>query len=113
MSFTRRPGSGHPRQTKSSRRPPHRKKCTRTANCFIAHHPGTGRTFTRGPCVFSNHTKAPSLRAFGIAAPITWATLDAPIDAFVWSGAAHGETGLQRNGTRSSLATRIHIQSQQ
>ncbi|GFU87987.1 uncharacterized protein TNCV_1335561 [Trichonephila clavipes] len=26
----------------SSRRPPHRKKCTRTANCFIARHPGTG-----------------------------------------------------------------------
>ncbi|GFT84252.1 integrase catalytic domain-containing protein [Trichonephila clavipes] len=28
-----------------------------------------------------------------------------PIDASVWSGAAHEETGLQRNGTRSSLAT--------
>ncbi|GFS63853.1 transposable element Tcb2 transposase [Trichonephila clavipes] len=26
------------------------------------------------------------------------------IDASVWSGAAHKETGLQRNGTRSSLA---------
>ncbi|GFY30979.1 transposable element Tcb2 transposase [Trichonephila clavipes] len=31
MLFTRRPGSGRPRQTdQSSRRPPHRKKCTRT-----------------------------------------------------------------------------------
>ncbi|GFU63664.1 HTH_Tnp_Tc3_2 domain-containing protein [Trichonephila clavipes] len=28
-----------------------------------------------------------------------------PIDASVWRGAAHEETGLQRNGTRSSLAT--------
>ncbi|GFU57185.1 uncharacterized protein TNCV_2062561 [Trichonephila clavipes] len=25
----------------SLRRPPHRKKCTRTANCFISRHPGT------------------------------------------------------------------------
>ncbi|GFY11113.1 uncharacterized protein TNCV_4470991 [Trichonephila clavipes] len=43
----------------SSRGPPHRKKCTSTANCFIGRHPGTGSTFTRGPCVFSNHDKAP------------------------------------------------------
>ncbi|GFU57461.1 transposable element Tcb2 transposase [Trichonephila clavipes] len=28
-----------------------------------------------------------------------------PIDASVWSGVAHEKTGLQRNGTRSSLAT--------
>ncbi|GFX88851.1 transposable element Tcb2 transposase [Trichonephila clavipes] len=33
--------------TKSPRRPPHRKKCTRTANCFIGRHPATGSTFTR------------------------------------------------------------------
>ncbi|GFW89185.1 hypothetical protein TNCV_2686181 [Trichonephila clavipes] len=31
----------------SSRRHPHRKKCTRTANCFIDCHSGTGSTFTR------------------------------------------------------------------
>ncbi|GFX60490.1 uncharacterized protein TNCV_1182091 [Trichonephila clavipes] len=30
----------------SSRRPPHHKKCTRTVNCFIGHHPCTG---FRGP----------------------------------------------------------------
>ncbi|GFU86823.1 transposable element Tcb2 transposase [Trichonephila clavipes] len=29
-----------------------------------------------------------------------------PIDASVWSGAAHEETGLQWNGTKSSVATR-------
>ncbi|GFX13592.1 uncharacterized protein TNCV_3136651 [Trichonephila clavipes] len=45
-----------PSTDQSSRRPPHRKKCTRTANCFIGRHPGTGSTFIRGPCVFSNHT---------------------------------------------------------
>ncbi|GFX02383.1 uncharacterized protein TNCV_2285501 [Trichonephila clavipes] len=55
MSFTRRPGS----ECQSSRRQPHRKKSTRTANCFIGRYPGTGSTFTRGACAFSNHTKAP------------------------------------------------------
>ncbi|GFT74185.1 uncharacterized protein TNCV_4081141 [Trichonephila clavipes] len=50
--------------------------------------------------------KAPGLRSFGIAVPITCAALYAhPIDTSVWSGAAHEETGLQQNGTRSSLAT--------
>ncbi|GFX11576.1 transposable element Tcb1 transposase [Trichonephila clavipes] len=48
-----------PSTDKSSRRPSHRKKCKRIANCFIGRHPGPGNTFTRGPCVFSNHTKAP------------------------------------------------------
>ncbi|GFY19598.1 uncharacterized protein TNCV_4647701 [Trichonephila clavipes] len=48
-----------PSRDQSSRRQTHRKKCMRTANCFIGHHPGTGITFTRGPCVFSNHTKTP------------------------------------------------------
>ncbi|GFW43148.1 transposable element Tcb2 transposase [Trichonephila clavipes] len=38
-----------PSTDQSSRRPPHRKKCTRTANCFIGRHPGTDSTFTRGP----------------------------------------------------------------
>ncbi|GFW70440.1 transposable element Tcb2 transposase [Trichonephila clavipes] len=32
----------------SSRRPPHRKKCTCATNCFIGCHPGTGSTFTKG-----------------------------------------------------------------
>ncbi|GFV44188.1 hypothetical protein TNCV_1825551 [Trichonephila clavipes] len=40
MSFTRRPGSRHPRQ-------PHRMKCTCTANCFIGRHPGTGEDSKR------------------------------------------------------------------
>ncbi|GFW56412.1 transposable element Tcb1 transposase [Trichonephila clavipes] len=44
-----------------SRRPPHRKKCLRTSNCFIGRHPGTSSTFTGGPFVFSNHTKAAGL----------------------------------------------------
>ncbi|GFV59482.1 uncharacterized protein TNCV_2825221 [Trichonephila clavipes] len=40
-----------PSADQSSRRPPHRTKCTHTANCFIGHHRGTGDTFTRGICV--------------------------------------------------------------
>ncbi|GFV98651.1 transposable element Tcb2 transposase [Trichonephila clavipes] len=51
-----------PSTDQSSRRPPHRKKCPRTANCFISRHPGTGSTFTRGLCVFSNHTKVAWLK---------------------------------------------------
>ncbi|GFY05399.1 uncharacterized protein TNCV_960951 [Trichonephila clavipes] len=96
-----------PLTDQSSRRPPHRKKCKCTANCFIGRHPGTVNTFTRGPCLFLNHTKAPGLRTFGIAAPITCAALDAhpSTPPFGVSGATHEETGLQRNGTRSSLAT--------
>ncbi|GFV09936.1 uncharacterized protein TNCV_2318661 [Trichonephila clavipes] len=42
------------------------------------HHLGTGSTFIRDPCVFSNHTKEPGCRTFGIVEPITWAALDAP-----------------------------------
>ncbi|GFU34485.1 uncharacterized protein TNCV_1992271 [Trichonephila clavipes] len=49
-----------PSEDQSSRRPPHRKKCTRTANCFISRHPGTDSTFSRDPCVISNHTSAES-----------------------------------------------------
>ncbi|GFT37344.1 uncharacterized protein TNCV_4284961 [Trichonephila clavipes] len=66
-----------PSTYQSSRRPPHCKKCARTANCFIGRHPGTGSTLTRGRCVFSNHTKEPVWRTFGITVPITCATLDA------------------------------------
>ncbi|GFV67568.1 uncharacterized protein TNCV_4622481 [Trichonephila clavipes] len=66
-----------PSTDQSSRRPPQRKKCTRTANCFIGRHTGIGSPFTRGSCVFSNHTKAPGRRTLGIAAPITCAALGA------------------------------------
>ncbi|GFU64293.1 hypothetical protein TNCV_3781041 [Trichonephila clavipes] len=46
-----------PSTDQSSRRLKLRKKCKRTANCFIGRPPGTGSTFSRGPCVFSNYTK--------------------------------------------------------
>ncbi|GFX81389.1 uncharacterized protein TNCV_142391 [Trichonephila clavipes] len=66
-----------PPTDQSSIRPLHRKKCTPTANCFIGHRAGTSSTFTRGSCVFSNHTKAPGGRKFGIEVPITCTALDA------------------------------------
>ncbi|GFV16441.1 uncharacterized protein TNCV_1525871 [Trichonephila clavipes] len=54
----------------SSRRPLLRKKCTRTANCFIGRHPGTGSTFSRCPCVFSKHTKGLAEGYFGQRRPL-------------------------------------------
>ncbi|GFT31645.1 uncharacterized protein TNCV_230841 [Trichonephila clavipes] len=66
-----------PSTDQSSRRPSYRKKCTRTANCFIRRHSSTGSTFIRGSCVFLNHTKMPGGKTFGITAPITCAALDA------------------------------------
>ncbi|GFW09239.1 uncharacterized protein TNCV_2101931 [Trichonephila clavipes] len=38
-----------PSADQSSRRPSHRKKCTRTANCFVGRHPGTGRPSLGAP----------------------------------------------------------------
>ncbi|GFV67236.1 HTH_Tnp_Tc3_2 domain-containing protein [Trichonephila clavipes] len=48
MSFTRRPGSGQPRQT-SRQEDRHIVRISRTANCFISRHPGTGSTFNKVP----------------------------------------------------------------
>ncbi|GFX98449.1 uncharacterized protein TNCV_4002181 [Trichonephila clavipes] len=64
-----------PSTDQSSRRPSHRKKCTRTANCFITRHPDTGSTFNKGHCVFLNHKKVPGRRTFGITVPIMRAAL--------------------------------------
>ncbi|GFW29918.1 uncharacterized protein TNCV_4999581 [Trichonephila clavipes] len=45
MKFTRSSDSGRPRKT-SRREDLHTiEKCTRTANCFVSRHPGTGNTF--------------------------------------------------------------------
>ncbi|GFU67454.1 uncharacterized protein TNCV_1599361 [Trichonephila clavipes] len=58
-----------------SRRTSHYKKCTCTANCFIGRHSGTGITFTRDFCVFSNHMKASGRRSLEIAVTITCGAL--------------------------------------
>ncbi|GFX15436.1 transposable element Tcb2 transposase [Trichonephila clavipes] len=46
MSFTRRPGSGRPRQTSRQEDRYIGNKCTRTAKCFIGRHTDTCSTIT-------------------------------------------------------------------
>ncbi|GFV41609.1 uncharacterized protein TNCV_3627601 [Trichonephila clavipes] len=56
--------------------------------------------------IVRNARVQPTASTTAIQAPITYAALDAhPSKASFWSDATHEETGLQRNGTRSSLAT--------
>ncbi|GFU54740.1 transposable element Tcb1 transposase [Trichonephila clavipes] len=101
MSFIRRRGSGRPRQT-SRREDRHivRNACVQPAALSAA----------------IQAQVAPSLGAshLGSRHPLRVLPLR-PTYRPVWSDAAYEETGLQRNGTRSSLATRerIQIQSQQ
>ncbi|GFV14261.1 uncharacterized protein TNCV_1163841 [Trichonephila clavipes] len=59
-----------PSSDQSSRRLPHSKKCTRTANCFIGRHRRASSTFTGGPGVFSNHTKDPAEGHLGSRRPL-------------------------------------------
>ncbi|GFU19673.1 hypothetical protein TNCV_4946231 [Trichonephila clavipes] len=48
---------------KPSRKQPHRQEMHGVLpNCFISRHPGTGSTFTRGPCVFSEPTQGKWLK---------------------------------------------------
>ncbi|GFV24296.1 uncharacterized protein TNCV_422861 [Trichonephila clavipes] len=54
-----------------SRRPPHHKKYMRIVNYFISRHPGTRSIITRGPGVFSNHTKALPERHLGWRRPLS------------------------------------------
>ncbi|GFV48014.1 HTH_Tnp_Tc3_2 domain-containing protein [Trichonephila clavipes] len=95
-----------PSTDKSSRRPPHRKNYTRKDKCFNGHHPGTGSTFTMGPCVFLTIRRRLIEGHLGSRRPLrVLLSTPPPINASVFSGATHEETGLQRNGTQSSLAT--------
>ncbi|GFW16169.1 transposable element Tcb2 transposase [Trichonephila clavipes] len=112
MSFTRRPGSGRPRQT-SRREVRHIVRNARvqpTASfaaiqAQVAHSLGTfvsSRTIQRRLAERHLGSRCP-LRVL----PLTPTHRRPPIDASVWSGAAHEETGLQWNGTRSSLVTSL------
>ncbi|GFW38439.1 HTH_Tnp_Tc3_2 domain-containing protein [Trichonephila clavipes] len=87
-----------------SRRPPHRKKCTRIALSVAIQAqvtpPSLGayvssRTIRRS--VAEGHLGSPR--------PLRVLPLTTPIDISVWSGATHKETGLQWTRTMSSLAT--------
>ncbi|GFW33840.1 HTH_Tnp_Tc3_2 domain-containing protein [Trichonephila clavipes] len=92
----------------SSRRPPHRKKCTRTSvrrspvaiQAQVASSlgaPVSSRTIRRR--LAEGH--------LGSWRPLRVLPLTPAIDASVWSGAMHEETGLQWNGTRLALATNL------
>ncbi|GFT23157.1 uncharacterized protein TNCV_1858771 [Trichonephila clavipes] len=99
MSFTRRPGSGCPCQT-IRREDRHIVRKTRVqptaSSATITAHVAPLLGASMSSRTIRTH---PSEGHFGIPAPITCAD----IDASFWSGASHEETGLQRNGTRSSL----------
>ncbi|GFU66948.1 uncharacterized protein TNCV_4296001 [Trichonephila clavipes] len=69
---------GMPSTDQSSGRPPHRKKCTHTANCFFCRHPGTGSTFTRSPSVFRTIRRCLAERHLGSRCPLRVLPLTPP-----------------------------------
>ncbi|GFX31616.1 HTH_Tnp_Tc3_2 domain-containing protein [Trichonephila clavipes] len=107
MSFTRRPGSGCPPQT--SRPEDHhivRNVRLQTTGSSLAIQaqvapslgaPVSSRTIRRR--LAEGHLRS---RCLLRVLPLT-----PPIDASVWSGGTNEETGLQRNETRSTLATNL------
>ncbi|GFV16717.1 uncharacterized protein TNCV_4419041 [Trichonephila clavipes] len=97
ISFTRRPGSGRPQQT--SRRKDHR--IVRKRHVYIQLLQRQTSRHTRGPCVFPIRRRLAE-RNLESRRPLHVL----PIEASVWSGAIQEETGLQRNETRSYLATK-------
>ncbi|GFT06485.1 HTH_Tnp_Tc3_2 domain-containing protein [Trichonephila clavipes] len=106
MSFTRRPrGSGRPRQT-SRREDRHKERNARVQ-------PNASSPAIQAQVAPSIETPVSSRTIrrrlaeghLGSRCPLRVLPLTPTIDASVWSGAAHEETGLQRNGTRWSLAT--------
>ncbi|GFX61402.1 uncharacterized protein TNCV_4894461 [Trichonephila clavipes] len=95
-----------PSKNQSSRRPPHHKKCTRTANCFIGRHPVTGSTFIRDLYVFSRTIRRRLAEGhLGSRCPLRVLPLTPTHRHLVWSCAALQKTRLQWNGAKSSLAT--------
>ncbi|GFW79997.1 HTH_Tnp_Tc3_2 domain-containing protein [Trichonephila clavipes] len=113
MSFTRKPGSGRPRQT-SRREDRHIVRISRihpnaSSDALQAHvalslgAPVSSRTIRRR--LAKGHLRS--------RRPLRVLPLTATHRRLCLSGAKHEETGLQWNGNRSSLATRIQIQSQQ
>ncbi|GFV61223.1 transposable element Tcb2 transposase [Trichonephila clavipes] len=101
MSFTRRPGSGRPRQTSR-----HRKKCTRRANCFIGRHPVTGSFSLGAPVSFRTIRRRLAEEHLGSRCPLRVLPFT-PTHRRLRLECCHarGNWTVQRNGTRSSLAT--------
>ncbi|GFW61641.1 uncharacterized protein TNCV_3705761 [Trichonephila clavipes] len=73
----------------STRRPPHRMKCTCTANCFIGLHPDTGSIFTDSLCLLEPHEGTWQKDIWNRCAHYVFCPRRPPIDASAWSGASH------------------------
>ncbi|GFW21582.1 HTH_Tnp_Tc3_2 domain-containing protein [Trichonephila clavipes] len=106
MSFTRRSGSGHPRQTNR------REDLHIVRNARVQ--PTASLDAIQAPVAPSLEAPVSSLTIrrrlaeghLGLRRPLRVLPLMPPsIDASIWSGAMHKETGLQWNRTKSSLAT--------
>ncbi|GFU50872.1 transposable element Tcb2 transposase [Trichonephila clavipes] len=105
MSFTRRPGSRRPRQT-SCRKDRHivRNACVQPTASSPAIQtkvvPSLG-----APVSSQTIRRLLDEEHLGSLSPLRVLPLTPPHSASVWSGAAHEETGLQRNGIRWCLGT--------
>ncbi|GFT87683.1 transposable element Tcb2 transposase [Trichonephila clavipes] len=115
MSFTRRPGSGLHRQTsrREDRRIVRNARVKSTASSVAIQAqvapslgaPVSSQTLRRR--LVEGHLGSWNPLRMLLLSPLL------PINASGWSSVAHEETEQQWNGTKSSLATRIQIQSQQ
>ncbi|GFU56273.1 transposable element Tcb2 transposase [Trichonephila clavipes] len=109
ISFTRRPGSGRPRQTI------HREDRHIVRNARV--HPTASSaaiqvqvTPSLGvPGLFEPYEGAWLKDISDRSAHYVCCPLRPPIDASIWSGDAHEETGLLRNEIRPSLATNLDL----
>ncbi|GFV13238.1 uncharacterized protein TNCV_3655581 [Trichonephila clavipes] len=101
MSFTRRPGSGFPRQTSCRDRHIVRNACVQpTASSATIQ--------AQGPMSLLEPYDGSWLEdIWDRGAHYMFCPYRPPIDASVWSGTTHEEARLQWNGTRSSLATNL------
>ncbi|GFV23675.1 HTH_Tnp_Tc3_2 domain-containing protein [Trichonephila clavipes] len=108
MSFTQRPGSGCPRQT-SHREDHHvvKKACVQTTVSLAAIQAQVAPSLVAPVSSRTTRRRLLAKGHLGLRRPLRVLRLTPihSINASVWSGAMHEETGLQGNGTRSSLAT--------
>ncbi|GFW91472.1 HTH_Tnp_Tc3_2 domain-containing protein [Trichonephila clavipes] len=103
MSFTRRSGSGRPRKTS------HQEDRHIVRNARVQPTASSNATQAQvasslgAPVSFRTKRRRLAEGHLGSRRPLRVLPLRLPIDTSLWSGAAHVETGLQRNGTRLSL----------
>ncbi|GFX11849.1 HTH_Tnp_Tc3_2 domain-containing protein [Trichonephila clavipes] len=105
MSFTQRPGSGRPRRT-SRREDRHIVRNARVQPTASSVAIQAQVAPELGAPVSSRTTRRHLVEGhLGSRRPLCVLPLTPTHDVSAWSGAEHEDTGLQRNGTRSSLET--------